>query len=540
MTSTALLLLCLAGHGYGKAAQADDAADTASTSSPERQRLADANEQFGRDNYADAALTAYDLVSEAGSDAALSLDARLLLGKSLYRLGLNHAALWAFAGLLEAQPSGKHAQKALEWLVFISRKTQNKQLVLDEMAKHPPAVLPDRYRSELAALLSQQAYFQGVSFDRLEQKPAADPYFADAARYAAQIPQGDAFYPTRRYLEGLVAFRNNRASEAIEGFKDALRNSRAKADDAAAEVERRRFRDLAFMQLARTHYGKKQDRHALHYYSKVERGGAQWLDSLFEGSWAAFRIGEDERALGNLVTLSSPFFKDEYYPEATLIKAIIHYENCRFGEARSQVDELMKTYEPLQVRLDELAAVDRSVDIFDTLKKSDTPEARRTLSLLKADRGINEVLGSLGELEAELQRFDETTPSFSASGLAHTAREALERKRSDLQVRVHALAQQKLKRQSEELKQLFGDGLRIKVEISTQEKDLLEAKLAGRNAKEAALTDYDYPVEASDDELYWPLQNEYWRDELGSYLYTLTRGCNEERANAASLPRASR
>ena len=42
------------------------------------------------------------------------------------------------------------------------------------------------------------------------------------------------------------------------------------------------LRELAFMQLARTHYGARQNRYAIYYFDKVERGNTQWLEALFE------------------------------------------------------------------------------------------------------------------------------------------------------------------------------------------------------------------------------------------------------------------
>jgi hypothetical protein len=93
-------------------------------------------------------------------------------------------------------------------------------------------------------------------------------------------------------------------------------------------------RDLAFMQLARIHYGARQNRYALYYYAKIERGKPQWLEALFESAWANYRIGQYEQALGNLITLSSPFFRDEYFPEALILKAVIYYENCRYASRR--------------------------------------------------------------------------------------------------------------------------------------------------------------------------------------------------------------
>ena len=31
----------------------------------------------------------------------------------------------------------------------------------------------------------------------------------------------------------------------------------------------------------------------------------------------------------------------------------------------------------------------------------------------------------------------------------------------------------------------------------------------------------------NDERVYWPYEGEYWRDELGTYEYTLTKGCKE-------------
>ena len=38
------------------------------------------------------------------------------------------------------------------------------------------------------------------------------------------------------------------------------------------------------------------------------------------------------------------------------------------------------------------------------------------------------------------------------------------------------------------------------------------------------------PKEGADNQRYWPHSDEYCRDGLGTYLYTLTEGCAEQRA----------
>ena len=40
---------------------------------------------------------------------------------------------------------------------------------------------------------------------------------------------------------------------------------------------------------------------------------------------------------------------------------------------------------------------------------------------------------------------------------------------------------------------------------------------------------YRYSTAVDDERVYWPYEGEYWRDELGTYQYTLTKGCKDNR-----------
>jgi hypothetical protein len=111
---------------------------------------------------------------------------------------------------------------------------------------------------------------------------------------------------------------------SVEAMKEVIRLTRPGGGKTAEQVGvDQALRELAFMQLARTHYGMQQNRYAIFYFGKIERGTNQWLEALFESSWANYRVGQYEQALGNLITLSSPFFRDEYFPEALILKAVI-------------------------------------------------------------------------------------------------------------------------------------------------------------------------------------------------------------------------
>ena len=45
--------------------------------------------------------------------------------------------------------------------------------------------------------------------------------------------------------------------------------------------------------------------------------------------------------------------------------------------------------------------------------------------------------------------------------------------------------------------------------------------------EQATVKPYILKYGVPDDFLYWPYVGEFWRDELGTYQYTLTKGCIE-------------
>ena len=86
------------------------------------------------------------------------------------------------------------------------------------------------------------------------------------------------------------------------------------------------------------------------------------------------------------------------------------------------------------------------------------------------------------------------------------------------------LARQRLQRVVDELTRLISDARKIDFEITSAEKVGLEAQLMG------AAKPKDRPLKGSifatdDEHIYWSYNGEYWRDELGYYLYTIKSEC---------------
>ena len=74
------------------------------------------------------------------------------------------------------------------------------------------------------------------------------------------------------------------------------------------------------------------------------------------------------------------------------------------------------------------------------------------------------------------------------------------------------------------LTELKGKLVRIQFEIGKMEKETLEASMSNQS-QTVNLNDYNFTTATDDERLFWPFEGEYWRDELGTYQYTLTKGC---------------
>jgi len=510
-----------------------DAVDV-SGKSAERQRLDAAIKLFKDEAYETAALAFSEVLNDPKM-APFYDEAEYNLAKALYRLQMYHSSLNRFRSLLGKGPSNKFFKSGLEWLFFIAHKPVNEQIVLDEVAKWSNQEFPDRFRAEFRYLLSRYHFARGKALDDAQMGDESKKSFEEAKKLLLAVDKKDPFYAKSKYLEGTIYFKENKFQESLESFKEVVRANNPR-NNPNADI---RLRELAFMQLARTHYGHRQNRYAIFYYDKVLPGSDQWLEALFEASWAHFRIGNYERALGNMITLAAPFFKDEYFPEVLILKAVIYYENCRYREARAILEEFEQTYMPVHNELEKITSThtdaQKYYDILaeiqrrnqDGTGRGSTLLLERILKLALTDKDLKLVNDSILEIEREQDAIAERRDVVKYSDLAKKINEDLKAERQGLMGKAGILAKAKLEFELGQLKKLLGDGLRIKFETSTKEKGVLEEAMRGGAARRDELGSYKTSTAVNDERSYWPYEGEYWRDELGTYEYTLTKGCRK-------------
>src|SRR5262249_28589502 len=153
-----------------------------------------------------------------------------------------------------------------------------------------------------------------------------------------------------------------------------------------------------------------------------------------------------EQALGNLITLSSPFFREEYFPEALILKAVIYYENCRYAESTAIIREFERRYKPVYDALEDmtrknLGAGDYYALLADIQKKNRAAKKagqtsdvilERVLKLALSDKDLKNTNDSILEIEGEMDALAKRPGLNPNSDLAKHLQDMLKKQRAAL------------------------------------------------------------------------------------------------------------
>jgi tetratricopeptide (TPR) repeat protein len=523
--------------------------------SAESKARLDAAKKLLAEGATETAALAFDQILREKALSDVHDEARYQRGKALARLKLGHSALAAFDEILDRGPAAtRFYNNAMEWEFYVGRQLSNEQPLMTRVAKHAGQGLPPAYEDRVNYLLAKYEFERGRALADAGRAAEAKAAWGDARRLASKVrgtpplpppaadakkdgkdakdvppppPEGDVF-ARAKFVDGLVLYAQGDDQGATEVFKDVVRLTNPKRT-ANADQD---LRELAFLQLARIHYQNRQNRYAIFYYGKMPWGGERWLEGLWEASYAHYRIGDYEKTLGNLITLQSPYFQDEYFPESYVLKAIVYYENCRYPEARRVLEQFSRTYEPVYDELVKITGAQKTPQgyyelVRDAARTPGGGPMRKIMRVAYSDQAVARLSESIGEVEREMDEgVGGRRAEFRGSALAKELLDKLRASRASMIDEAGARTRAKLEAERDALRQLLAQALRIQIEVSRKEREALEGSLA-KGSQVEVVRDLKYSHAVSDEHLYWPYEGEFWRDELGTYSYTLTKGCKD-------------
>ncbi len=369
-----------------------------------------------------------------------------------------------------------------------------------------PAPDPSSPTREAAPTTTKEAITQGLDF-------------------LTQVDKDSKFYPRAQYLNGLLHYLNGEDQKAVDAFQEVVRVLNPRA---GARLDPK-LRELAFLSLARIHYGYRQFDRAVYYYDLIDRDSENWLTALFEASWAYYRRGDFDKALGNLLTLHSPFFEREYFPESQIVKAIIYFEACRYPETRGIVDNFLSRFTQVMKEIEKIAnskdapelLYERIAQLQKEAAEKEEDVTARVVSLALADTDIRTARDVVQQLKDQLELLRQQPESLRQSHLGTELAGDLKTAIAEKSREAGEVTRKKFEQQLYDLKSLLAQALKIKLEVSAAEVAVLEKRNRGEATDDELIPAQERTV-VGDEHVYWPYEGEYWRDELGTYELDFT------------------
>lgn len=442
--------------------------------------------------------------------------AELLLGVCLARTGWPISAA-AVLDQVVRTPAHPHASEALRELSRLAPSLPDPSVLVETFRLDDEVRLASEDPGETT---SAAAFLQGRA--RYE-----DGDVEAAARLFSRVGLSSSFWLPSRFYEGTCEVRLRHARAAMEAFEDVERVGRAQGS---------RYADLAALALARTYYAVANARHehgdearaaahmaaALDAWRRVPLSSESFLDAFFEESWALTLAGQDERALGHVFGLLSPFFEDHEHPEAFVVRGTIYFQHCLYERVDQAVSEFHGRYDAPLAALGE--ARDQAIDdaIARALLEGERPLDPVTRAIVRAaleDREMQRRIAHESAARAELGRVPASVhagtrlgvrleqelgvvSAFASARIAEAVRARLEAAHAALTSRANEI-----------------DTLAL--ETATARRDLVTGE---RTLGEDGLA-HEREVIASEGVEYWPFDGEYWEDEVTSYRVVLHDRC---------------
>ena len=473
--------------------------------------------------YAAAAAAFYKVINGKSRDKeATKQHAAFSLGKSLYQMGYYAGSLHYLDEIVEHGREHRYYKPTLKWLVSLARVLPESSGILDKVGKYGIKAAEDPAAKEVK---DELYYLLGRYFFRKNKLDTAIDLFS---RVRESHP---SFLPAKLF-EGATYVRKYEPKPAVRAFKEILRIA-ADRPKQFSKGEIARFEQLAQLQMARVFYSTRQYNTSIKYFEKLTPRSPDWAESLFEASWAYFMKTNFSKALGNIHTVNSPYFESEFYPEASLLSAVIFYKYCLYDRALEMVAAYNDKYKPLRENLKKLVAkYDDDSEFYKYAQDIVSGKAgldndtRRLVTGVLSDKTLKKSFNWVEELAKELKMLERGSREWKSGGVSDALLETLTLQQSLATEDAGKLARERIRRLMRELQEHTRNGLKIKLQVLEEKAGHFTKKARGEKVRGDHKED---PIVVDDEHFMWKFDGEYWKDELGFYRFRIRSQCPDQK-----------
>ncbi len=472
------------------------------------QSIDEALRLYKADDLEDAAFAFYD-VMQTDANPDHRDQAEIYLAETLRKLGMLVPALFYYSDLFRVGRSNRYYLNAVDGLLKVQEALRDSVWV--------PVLINELYNPDAFGELdperaAQINYLIGeLSFRQRKNK--------DAKSFLEYVPPESNLHAKARYLLGLLATRADDPDGAQEHFLAII--NLIDEDDPSPEL--RRVRNLALLAAGRNAYGRGKLDEATEHYAKVPRFSESWFAAMYENAWAFFRKEDYGRALGELQSITAPYFAKRFIPEAFVIRGTTYFVNCQWDRVRRSVTQYKGTYEPMRDQLQ--AYLEESRDPAEIYRDVVAGGAGRfSIELAREVRRtqrFKDYHHMITHMAWQRRNVDET-PVWKGSRLANDMTMTIDQ---HLEATEKVAGQWAKLRLSEMLAQLNNYQNQINIldfEVADAERNWLEQGKEILKGRRARLPRPNIP---NDQWQHWSFDREYWKDEIGYIQHALRSEC---------------
>jgi hypothetical protein len=492
------------------------------TSSPPSKTLERAIKLYDKKDYFSASIELKKVLDgESGDDARNKQRAEFFMGKTLYQMGFYAGSLAYLDRIVQVGDNHTYHAATLKWLAALSRVLPETSGILEKIGTYDASALDD---SSLATVKDELLFLLGRHFYRR----GGDGDFDKAISLFQQVDRNSGHFIKAKFFEGVTYVRKYEGKPAVDAFKDILiigeeRPKQYSTDDID------NFRELAQLQMARVFYSTQQFDTSIKYFEKLPQESADWAQSLFEASWAYFMKNLNSKALGNIHTLAAPYFENNFFPEALLLRAVIYFKYCLYDQAEEAIADFNDKYGPLMKNLGEiLKKHDDNAEFYSYVKKVREgkagldPQTQRLVASVLNDKTLLKTFAWVDEIDHELAMLAKSDKAWQTTQIAAEVLQELTVSQSVAAIEAGKVARDRIDRLGRELGALSRDGVKIKYEILNAKAEKLSAEALGTRVSGSQKEE---PIIVDDEHFQWKFNGEYWKDELGYYRFKIRSRC---------------
>lgn len=345
----------------------------------------------------------------------------------------------------------------------------------------------------------------------------------------------DRYFLPAKYQMGLIQVEQKKFVDAENAFKSIL-NPIAQDSSPLDASERKDLKNYARLALAELYYERREFMPSVRAYRAIERTSPLFYSALWEQSWALFMAGYPNHALGSIHSVESPFFKDTFNPEASVLKSLVYYWMCRYDESRDALAEFMEKHsegvEALGGFLDKRQLTEETAyQLFENLVSGVSAES---LGIPKTILESAAKKPAMILIRSEYASFAEERDKFTNKGVfgtkvkTETQNALIDSHVARLRAKLGSNYLAALRIMRADFEQLYDQAQFLYVELLMSQKDHLLGKELHGNTKISSVSMKQNIAGWGKKTVSWgdSDKNEYWWDEVGFYIYQETPMCN--------------